>query len=210
MTCPKSDKRKKDWGWWKFAWPWLGFEQFACNVEGNEGAMDASLKSKLSLLMYTSTSRLFVLYWYHCTTNAIGPIHSMDLTVQIIISGDKTRIWIINWPSATFVLLKLSSRNLLCIETNQTVFVLFIADGGWTKNILMQETDALTSLTPTPRCPYQTKFGKFNSAFGLQQNFVWIRTYIEQRIAQNKYVIGQKWSFLQWIRLKFSDWFQNL
>ena len=166
--------------------------------------MDASLKSKLSLLMYTSTSRLFVLYWYHCTTNAIGPIHSMDLTVQIIISGD-TRIWIINWPSATFVLLKLSSRNLLCIETNQTVFVLFIADGGWTKNILMQETDALTSLTPTPRCPYQTKFGKFNSAFGLQQNFVWIRTYIEQRIAQNKYVIGQKWSFLQWIRLKFSD-----
>ena len=156
-----------------------------------------------------STKGLFVLYWYHCTTNAIGPIHSMDLTVQIIISGD-TRIWIINWPSATFVLLKLSSRNLLCIETNQTVFVLFIADGGWTKNILMQETDALTSLTPTPRCPYQTKFGKFNSAFGLQQNFVWIRTYIEQRIAQNKYVIGQKWSFLQWIRLKFSDWFQNL
>ena len=171
--------------------------------------MDAPLKSKLSLLMYTSTSRLFVLYWYHCTTNAIGPIHSMDLTVQIIISGD-TRIWIINWPSATFVLLKLSSRNLLRIETNQTVFVLFIADGGWTKNILMQETDALTSLTPTPRCPYQTKFGKFNSAFGLQQNFVWIRTYIEQRIAQNKYVIGQKWSFLQWIRLKFSDLFQNL
>ena len=28
-------------------------EQFACNVEGNEGAMDALLKSKLSLLIYT-------------------------------------------------------------------------------------------------------------------------------------------------------------
>ena len=93
----KKKQNKKEWGWWKFAWPWLGLEQFACNFEGNEGAMDASLKSKLSLLMYSSTSRLFVLYWYHCTTNAIGPIQSMDLTVRIIISGD-TRIWIINEP----------------------------------------------------------------------------------------------------------------
>ena len=118
------------------------------------------------------------------------------------------------WAFPSFVVLNLSSRNLPCIQLalkppRQCLCYPLLIEVEQ-KTILMQETDALTSLTPTPRCPYQTKVGKFNSAFGLHLNIVWIRTDQQTRIAQKKYVIDLKWSFLQKTRLRFSYWFQNL
>ena len=150
--------------------------------------MDASLKSKLSLLMYSP-------FHQGAICSLLIPLHHQCYWSNTINGPDRSNYLLrwykdLNhkWAFPSFVVLNLSSRNLPCIQLalkppRQCLCYSLLMEVEQ-KTILMQETDALTSLTPTPRCPYQTKFGKFNSAFGLHLNIIWIRTDVEQtRIA---------------------------